>query len=455
VVPSSRGALPQLEMVKYDLANWAKPPLARAMAAGLETRRSLRLSKRRHRSASSCFGPSPRKRIRSAHLSQGVRPARRMPGQARPAVMRRWCLLELPLAVLERLLLFLDVVALAKLAATCSFLQQLVAGRHIVVLDFPFNRAFVRELAAAATVEKKPVLRLQSLKDDETAVPDDEEVFVEYMVQSQLALLSLAKLREVQLVPPGLDAITAATQVAGYVMFDRILLRCLATPCAPRCALANLTRLDVLVDKSCHLEEYMVHLPSLLHLGLTVSNLKNISTHQYETFLCRLEATVQACRAPELAVTVLAETKRKVVKVFENRVVERLVVTAPCNFNLHLAMPRVVEVVVDRPEQGLCTYYKSPVQDRLLHRGGLCTVSFASVYQRCPNLRTFAGVDISSVSMEMTFTKWNNRVRKLFHDSYRRCGGEQELKPWARSRRGRWFARQEPLPAAIGHHRAF
>ena len=52
----------------------------------------------------------------------------------------------------------------------------------------------------------------------------------------------------------------------------------------------------------------------------------------------------------------------QVVKVFENRVVERLVVTAPCNFNLHLAMPRAVEVVVDRPEQGLCTYYKSPVQ---------------------------------------------------------------------------------------------
>ena len=47
---------------------------------------------------------------------------------------------------------------------------------------------------------------------------------------------------------------------------------------------------------------------------------------------------------------------------FENRLVERLVVTAPCNFNLHLAMPRLVEVVVDRPEQGLCTYFNSPVQ---------------------------------------------------------------------------------------------
>ena len=246
------------------------------MAAALERRVSLRLSKRRHRSASSCFGlaPSPRKRLRPGRVSTGVRPARRMPGQARLPVRR--CLLELPLAVLERLLLFLDVAALARLAATCSFLQQLVAGRHIIVLDFPFNRAFVRELAAAATVEKKPVLRLRSLKDDDTAVPDDEEVFVEYMVQSQLALLSLTKLREVHLVPPGLDATTSATQVAGFVLFDRILLRCLATPCAPRCALANLTRLDVLVDKSCHLEEFMEFLPNLLHLGLTVSTLKNI-----------------------------------------------------------------------------------------------------------------------------------------------------------------------------------
>ena len=45
-----------------------------------------------------------------------------------------------------------------------------------------------------------------------------------------------------------------------------------------------------------------------------------------------------ACRAPELTVKVLAETRRKIKKVFFNKYVERLVVSAPCNFNLHLAM---------------------------------------------------------------------------------------------------------------------
>ena len=45
-----------------------------------------------------------------------------------------------------------------------------------------------------------------------------------------------------------------------------------------------------------------------------------------------------ACRAPELSIKVLAETRRKIIKVLFNNYVERLVVSAPCNFNLHLAM---------------------------------------------------------------------------------------------------------------------
>ena len=57
-----------------------------------------------------------------------------------------------------------------------------------------------------------------------------------------------------------------------------------------------------------------------------------------------------ACRAPELSIKVLAETRRKIIKVLFNNYVERLVVSAPCNFNLHLTMAALkVCKVVNRP----------------------------------------------------------------------------------------------------------
>ena len=69
-------------------------------------------------------------------------------------------LIDLPLAVLEHLLLFLPVPSLARLGATCSFLEQLIHGRFITNLEFPFAPSFIREVAAAASIDKKPVLRL-------------------------------------------------------------------------------------------------------------------------------------------------------------------------------------------------------------------------------------------------------------------------------------------------------
>ena len=76
-------------------------------------------------------------------------------------------LLELPLGVLERLQIFLDVSSLEKLGATCSFLHQLISGRNITTLDFPFSPTFVSELRRELVLEKKPLLRLRSVKETE------------------------------------------------------------------------------------------------------------------------------------------------------------------------------------------------------------------------------------------------------------------------------------------------
>ena len=55
-------------------------------------------------------------------------------------------LTSLPLAVLEHLLTFLPVTSLQLLASTCTFLHQLIHGRTITNLEFPFTPAFLQEL---------------------------------------------------------------------------------------------------------------------------------------------------------------------------------------------------------------------------------------------------------------------------------------------------------------------
>jgi hypothetical protein len=163
---------------------------------------------------------------------------------------------------------------------------------------------------------------------------------------------------------------------------------------------------------------------------------------------------VTSSRAPDLSIQVLAESRKKTKKVFVNQFVERLTVSVPCNFNLHLVMEKVQEVILVHPEPAHCIYFKSPASDRHLHRSGLCCVSLASVFKRCPSISSFAEVTIAHVSMDQTFTKWNNKIKKLFFEDYRRRGGDQELKAWGRARGGgRWFNKQEVIPQKVGHDR--
>ena len=63
------------------------------------------------------------------------------------------------------------------------------------------------------------------------------------------------------------------SRLAVFVDFDRVLMRRLdQLGC-----LTNLTRLEVLVDKQCYLEEHMPNLSNLIKLGLTVTSLKAIT----------------------------------------------------------------------------------------------------------------------------------------------------------------------------------
>ena len=315
-------------------------------------------------------------------------------------------------------------------------------------LEFPFSPQHLKPINLSKTIEKKAVLRLRISKTDETIVQDDEDV-LENLIASQLTLLNLSKLRELYLLPRQSEFQATFQNNHTKIMFDRILLGKVAS----LGCLSHITRLDILLDHNCHLKDYMWLLPNLLHLGLTIYNLHSLPFPLYQTFLRRLEFVVTACRAPDLRIEVVAESRRKTNKVFLNDYVRRLSICVPCNFNLHLVMPQLEEVILTHPES-TCSYYRSPAMDRHLHREGLCGVRLASVFQRCPSIQTFAGINIGHVSMEHTFTKWNNRVRKLFYEDYVTKGGMKDFKSWCKTKGGgRWFAKQEEIPKKIGHER--
>ena len=164
-----------------------------------------------------------------------------------------------------------------------------------------------------------------------------------------------------------------------------------------------------------------------------------------EVYIPRLEAVVAASKAPVLKLIVITENKRNFLKVFKNSYVEKLVIIAPCTFNLVLVMERLKEVVVSWPTLS-CTYWKSKPDDRLLHRSGMCSVHVAVVYRNCPNVESFMGLEVGKVSQKQSYSKWNKRVKLMFYENYIKQGGIKDIKAWAKAR---WFSKFPEIPKDI------
>ena len=80
--------------------------------------------------------------------------------------------------------------------------------------------------------------------------------------------------------------------------------------------------------------------------------------------------------------------------------------------------------------------------DREEHRPGQCTVQLAAMYQTCPRLQLFAGVDVSKISHQMCFQQWNLAMKKRFYAIYQKNGGDKDYNNWKKSR---WFKKQIKL----------
>ena len=159
------------------------------------------------------------------------------------------CTLQtLPYCTISRLLLHLDVDSLENLSATCSYFDQLIAGRFLLSVDFPLAVNVIKEVMSTEHIEKKPLLKLRCKKSKEEIqiLPDDynnndvqtlsmhklicglDTGLTNYLVFSQMSFLSLLKVREVDLVPDSVEQdgkFIGQKVTDSYRKFDVLLLK--------------------------------------------------------------------------------------------------------------------------------------------------------------------------------------------------------------------------------------
>ena len=196
-------------------------PVLKDNEVGLTLRRSSRKRRRSSKPTSSvCDIPTPSKQSKNRdlkHLSTNEAPS----------------LTSLPSDVIRKLLNYLDVEALECLSKTCFYFVQLIAGKFLLSIDFPFNADMNAEVACSNKLEKKPLLKMRCKK---TKVGDKDQIMLmspslkDYVVHCQLSLLSLDKLRELDLVPEGISRREGGSrslelETDAYDLFDYRLLQ--------------------------------------------------------------------------------------------------------------------------------------------------------------------------------------------------------------------------------------
>ena len=188
-------------------------------------------------------------------------------------------LLSLPDGVQVELLKYLPVDTLLNLADTCSYYNQLIKGRFLTNISLPFEKDFLQELREVRIFEKKPLLRLESTKPYKLMWELDINSAL-YILQNQLALLDLHKVREVYLIPRGIapgieDMWKRNGDMELFKALDLILLREMSA----LGLLRNISRLDVLIldEDMCRtvLVEFMPALTNLIEFRVSIAEPKS------------------------------------------------------------------------------------------------------------------------------------------------------------------------------------
>ena len=198
--------------------------------------------------------------------------------------------LDLPKVAMERILGLLDVDSMENLSQTCSYFDQLICGNFITSLNFPFDESFIQEIHMAKSIEKKPLLRLVCDKSKtqfkgnlkgmykaftqkvsiQKVVSSACSETIDYFVYSQLSLLSLNQLREVNLIPENFETgfirHESTKTLDNYKQLDTSILKVLqSSDC-----LKNLTKMDIVMDYYFSADECLGHVPNLRELGIVI-----------------------------------------------------------------------------------------------------------------------------------------------------------------------------------------
>jgi len=298
----------------------------------------------------------------------------------------------------------------------------------------------------------------------------------EYLLESQLSLLNLSKVREVDLIPADIQEEVNFRSSAMWdcgQQFDQAILSQLAK----EGCLSNISRLDILLsreDISRNLwKDFMPAMVNLLELNITVLERKAGSLQNEEYIYGYLEEIVSITKAARLELTILSENKRikKFGKVLYSDNIRQLHVSAPCTFSLVLAMKNLTDITMEMAgseaegsKKDCCSYQGSKMDDRRIHRAGLCIINLGTLFARCPRLQNFNGVYIGDFPMFPTprrkktkeakeinhFSNWNAKMKPLFYEEYLCSGGWLDKKTWCSKR---WFCRQPSIPGQYGRDR--
>ena len=384
-------------------------------------------------------------------------------------------LTSLPLAVLEHLLTFLPVTSLQLLASTCTFLHQLIHGRTITNLEFPFTPAFLQELTTALTIDKKPLLRLAC---HEANLPGTwrSTYLVRLIAEIQLPMLDLTRLRELVLVP---DLRVSARERSYSPMFQAML-----ATLADQDRLGKVTRLEVplasilasirldLLYAETRQPRVLDMLAKLLRLHLVVYTRAELNQLGEGGLL------MAHIKPVSLAITVMPSVRitRKTVKEVTSPWVEELALHlpsvegeegaalhSPCLLQFRLRMAVLRRVTVTSPPGEACALLAASDPQPALHRAGGCGVDVRSLWEGCPLVTTFNGIplEVQGVGwspeggegyrarggqlwvtrnhLGRSYREWMAGTKKAFHRDYRARGGQLGLQAWARAR---WSPRQ-------------
>ena len=181
----------------------------------------------------------------------------------------------------------------------------MINGRYLTSVNLPFGDEFLNDIKESKILEKKPVLRLQCknvphsptsptlLQDPLSLFVDSSFELQQYTIKSQLSLLYLSKVRELDLVPVNIkfcfffwlfntisislkDDIRDAVNMRSSAMWDcgQAFDLAILSELSSHGSLSNLFRLDILLsreDISRNLwKDFMPAMVNLVELNITV-----------------------------------------------------------------------------------------------------------------------------------------------------------------------------------------